>query len=64
MIITARRGSDTDRRWRAGCPQGVGLASLSWEIFVQTFVYGCDNFLKYFLFLLSERALHIFRSAV
>jgi hypothetical protein len=55
MIITARRGLDTNRRWRAGCPQGAGLASLRWEIFVQTCVDGCDNLLKDVLFLFDER---------
>ncbi len=37
---------------------------LLWKILMKTVVYGCNNFLKYFLFLLYERRLHIFLSFV
>src|SRR2546427_294711 len=33
---------------------------LLWEIFVKSLVYGCDNFCKYFLFLLYEQRILTF----
>ncbi len=43
---------------------GLSETILLWEVFVKTIVDGCNNLLKYVLFLFYKRSLHIVLSFI